>query len=107
MIGRCYVDVDGNIGSIGSLCSIVERRRLEDGKGFFIIQANSRFKIKRILKREPYLLAEVILDYEDDVHNYVDENICERLCIDVYKLLKTLKCNYLHSFVPCQKPFQM
>jgi len=89
MVGRCYVDVDGNIGSIGSLCSIVERRRLEDGKGFFIIQANSRFKIKRILKREPYLLAEVILDYEDDVHNYVDENICERLCIDVYKLLKT------------------
>jgi Lon protease-like protein len=84
-LGRCFVDEVG-IGSVGSLCHIVEKRKLEDGKGFFIIEATSRFRVRKILRSDPYLRAEV--EMIDDIDVVGDSELCENLCRDVYAELK-------------------
>ncbi len=89
-LGRIFVTDEGAVGKIGTVCSVVQKRRLQDGKGFFIIEATpKRFKIRRITKRQPYLVAEVEL-IEDDrpaTPSVRDEN--EVLCREIYALLKT------------------
>ena len=54
--------------------------------GFYIVEAHSRFKIRRIIKTEPYIRAEV--EMIDDVDMVGDSEICEKLCKDVYSELK-------------------
>lgn len=96
-IGRCYINESGKIGRIGSLCVVVEKKRLNNGKGFLVIQSVSRFKIIRLVKRTPYLLAEIELDYEDD-HIVGSEELNEKLCKDIYVLLKTyMRINHIQS----------
>eukprot|EP01038_Epipyxis_sp_PR26KG_P005428 gene5428-7518_t len=112
ILGRCFV-LDGKIGSIGSLCKVVESKRLEDGRGFFVISAYDRCKIVHIIQSSPYLRAIVELDYHDikplylyrnnqtiatdnpndDINNEYklaiqEARICEELCHDVLILLK-------------------
>lgn len=86
-LGRCFISDNGAIGSIGSLCNIFEKRIMDDGKGFFIIEANSRFRIRRILSTKPFLRAQVELI--DDVEIAGDSTLCEKLCKEVYCELKT------------------
>lgn len=86
LLGRCFVSSSGAIGLVGSFCNIVERKKLKDGKGFYIVEAHSRFKIRRILKTEPYIRAEV--EMIDDVDFMGDSDTCEKLCKDVYCELK-------------------
>jgi ATP-dependent protease La (LON) substrate-binding domain len=86
-LGRCFISDNGAIGSIGSFCSIFEKRIMDDGKGFFIIEANSRFRIRRIIASKPYLRAQVELI--DDVEIAGDSALCEKLCKEVYCELKT------------------
>ena len=86
-LGRCFISDNGAIGSIGSFCSIFEKKKMDDGKGFFIIEANSRFKIRKILATKPYLRAEVELI--DDIEIAGDSALCENLCKEVYCELKT------------------
>ena len=89
ILGRCYLTENGDIGAIGSLCKIVEKKKVEDGKGFFIIESTSRIRIHRIIQTEPYILAEVELDYNDNkIDNKSEIILCENLCYDVYNLLK-------------------
>lgn len=88
-LGRCYVSHRGDIGSIGSLCHIVESKKMHDGQGFYIIEAYQRFKIKRILQHTPYILAEVEVDYVDYEPSFDDIEHSEKLCHEIYKLLKT------------------
>ena len=38
-LGRIFVTDEGAVGKIGTVCSVVQKRRLQDGKGFFIIEA--------------------------------------------------------------------
>jgi len=87
LLGRCFVSSSGGIGLVGSFCNIVERKKLKDGKGFYIVEAHSRFKIRRIVSTEPYLRAEV--EMIDDITPMIGDNeLCERLCKDVYCELK-------------------
>lgn len=96
-IGRCYINELGKIGRIGSLCVVVEKKRLNNGKGFLVIQSISRFKIIRLVKRTPYLLAEIELDYEDDQVSGT-EDLNEKLCKDIYTLLKIyMRINHIQS----------
>lgn len=88
-LGRCYVSHRGDIGSIGSLCHIVESKKMHDGQGFYIIEAYQRFKIKRILQHTPYILAEVEIDYVDFEPSFEEIDQSEALCLDIYTLLKT------------------
>lgn len=88
-LGRCYVSPTGSIGLIGSLCRIVEKKKMADGQGFYIIESTSRMKIRRIVNRDPYLLAEVELDYEDSVPSVSEIESAELLCEDIYILLKS------------------
>jgi ATP-dependent Lon protease len=90
LIGRCFVSDNGEIGTIGSLCKVIESKRMDDGKGFFIIESIQRIKIQKIIKRFPYLRAIVELEYNDDViinESELEEN--DNLCYDVFILLKT------------------
>lgn len=87
-LGRCYVSSTGNIGSIGSLCSIIEKKVLNDGQAFYIIQSITRFKIIEILQSEPYLLAKVEFDYEDTMPSIAEFELNEVLCVEIYTYLK-------------------
>lgn len=60
---------------------------MDDGKGFFIIAANSRFRIRKIISSKPYLKAQV--EIIDDAEIAGDSVICENLCKEVYCELKT------------------
>lgn len=86
-LGRCFISDNGAIGSIGSFCSIFEKRNMDDGKGIFIIEANSRFRIRKIITTKPYLRAQVELI--DDIETAGDSALCENLCKEVYCELKT------------------
>ncbi len=66
LIGRCFISEDDQIGSIGTLCRIVENRKLESGKGFYVIEGYRRFRIVSIKQRIPYIIAVVDLDWEDE-----------------------------------------
>ena len=67
LLGRCFLSEDDKIGSVGTLCKIMESRKLESGKGFFVIEAKYRFRIISIEQSVPYTTATVELDYVDDV----------------------------------------
>jgi hypothetical protein len=58
-LGRCFTNDIGRIGQVGCLCEIKERRRLADGRGFFVIESVRRFRILRIIRQTPYIHAEV------------------------------------------------
>lgn len=53
----------------------------------FVIEANSRFRIRKILATKPYLRAQVELI--DDIETAGDSALCETLCEEVYRGLKT------------------
>merc|ERR1711871_1481001 len=65
VLGRCFISNEGALGKVGCWCKIVEQRRLEDGKGFFIVESMERFKIVRVTQRTPYLVAEVRMLHDD------------------------------------------
>lgn len=60
MFGHIFVDQrTGQIASIGTLCKITDRELLEDGRQVITIDGVERFKVRKILKTLPYMLAEV------------------------------------------------
>jgi len=75
----------GQIASVGTLCKIVDRQLLEDGRQYIAIEGVGRFKVNKILKTLPYVLAEVEPDLLDDV---VDVEASKELEIEVYQALK-------------------
>lgn len=87
-LGRCYVSESGSIGLVGSLCRIKEQKKMSDGQGFYIIESFSRFRVLRIKQSSPYILAEVELDFNDESPSLAETQVNERLCSEVYVLLK-------------------
>lgn len=88
LLGRCFLSESGEVGEAGSLCRIAEKKQLEDGKGFYVIEAVQRFRIRRIVRTDPFLVAEVEID-SDTLRNTEEEiRVSELLCHDIYALLK-------------------
>ena len=65
LFGYFMTDNTGRIASVGTLCKIVERRLLEDGRQLIQIQGVGRCRARKILKTLPYVLAEV----EPEIHD--------------------------------------
>lgn len=64
-LGWAYQTEDGKIAEIGTLCNIIEKKKLENGKGFYVVQGCSRFRVRQILSTEPYLSAQVEIIHDD------------------------------------------
>ena len=90
LLGRCFVNDNEEVASYGSFCRIKESRKLVDGKGFFIIESVSRFRIRRILQRSPYIRAEVelISDEEFEKGTKDDALLAHSLATSLYSSLK-------------------
>jgi len=103
LLGRCFVsDDDGRIASIASICKVNENKQLDDGKGFYIIEATERVRIVKILRTEPYLtaLVETRFGDEEDALEDVDLHVQEQLCEEVYSNLKAyLRLAKLQTYV--------
>lgn len=85
--GYIFSDPSGQIGKYGTVCKIVDRELLDDGRQYIALQGESRFRVRRILRTLPYVVAEVDTDIEDD-HKEMDEEKCAQLEKEVYNTLK-------------------
>ena len=85
--GYIFSDPSGQIAAYGTICKIVDRELLEDGRQYIAFQGESRFKIRRILKTLPYVTAEVEVDIEDTQDASIAEQ-CAELEREVYNSLK-------------------
>lgn len=54
------------IAKYGTACKIIERKLLEDGRQVIGFEGIGRFKVRKILKTLPYMLAEVEPNIDDD-----------------------------------------
>ena len=84
--GYIFSDPSGQIGAYGTMCKIVDRELLEDGRQYIAFQGESRFKVRRILKTLPYVTAEVVVDIDDVNESRTEE--CAKLEHEVYNTLK-------------------
>ena len=75
----------GQIAAIGTLCKITDRQLLEDGRQYISLEGKSRFRVTKILKTLPYVLAEVDLDFSDQP---VDEALADKIERQTYDALK-------------------
>lgn len=79
----------GEIASIGTMCKITDRELLEDGRQYIAVEGVTRFRVRKILKTLPYVLAEVEPYIEDDAPKNSEEEInAAKLEREVYDCLK-------------------
>merc|ERR1712070_318602 len=76
---------NGAIAEIGTMCKITDRQLLDDGRQFIAVQGTGRFRVNKIIKTLPYVLAEVEpFDSDDEVA----EEVVAPLENEVYNYLK-------------------
>ena len=85
MLGYIQIESSGQIAQVGTLCKVVERYLLEDGRQIITLEGRDRFKVRRILKTLPYVTAEVNLIDDDLTSNSELSKTLER---EVYDYLK-------------------
>lgn len=79
----------GEIASIGTMCKITDRELLDDGRQYIALEGVSRFRVRKILKTLPYVLAEVEPYIQDDAPKDNQEEIsASKLEREVYDCLK-------------------
>lgn len=87
-----YIHTDqrtGSIATVGTLCKIVDRQLLSDGRQYIALEGVSRFKVRKILKTLPYISAEVECNYVDELPLDANaEAALIKLERDVYDSLK-------------------
>lgn len=87
MFGYIHTDqVNGRIAQIGTLCKITATELLEDGRQYIELEGVGRFKVRKILKTLPYVMAEVDVDLMDDMPS--DVQAAANLEMSVYDALK-------------------
>ena len=67
LLGHCFISKEDEVAAVGSLCRIIESKKLADGKGFFIIEAQQRFRVLKMYQRTPYIRAEVELLTDEEL----------------------------------------
>jgi Lon protease-like protein len=83
--GYIHTDEYGRIGSIGTMCKITDRHLSEDGRQEIAFQGTQRFRVTKILKTLPYVLAEI----ETVEDGAIDDDIAAtKLELEVYDALK-------------------
>lgn len=86
-----YIHTDrrsGAIASIGTLCKISDRQLLPDGRQYIAIDGKCRFRVRKILKTLPYILAEVETNVEDTFPSIEEAGVAAKLEREVYDALK-------------------
>jgi len=79
----------GEIASIGTICKITDRELLEDGRQYIAVEGVTRFRVRKILKTLPYVLAEVDPNIQDDAPKNAEEELrASKLEREVYDCLK-------------------
>jgi Lon protease-like protein len=86
VFGYIHTDSNGRIASVGTMCKITERQLLEDGRQFISLEGISRFRVRKIVKTLPYVLAEVEPDLQDTIPE--NEAAAAKLEFEVYDALK-------------------
>ena len=82
-----YIHTEGGrIASVGTLCKVVNRELLEDGRQLIELEGKERFFLKGIKKTLPYMIGEVVSGLTDD---QVEEEIkAQELEKDVWRYVK-------------------
>ena len=79
----------GELASIGTICKITDRELLEDGRQYIAVEGVTRFRVRKILKTLPYVLAEVEPYIQDDAPKTSEEELnASKLEREVYDCLK-------------------
>lgn len=86
VFGYVHTSPTGQIASIGTLCKVVDRQLLEDGRQYIALDGIGRFRVHKILKTLPYVTAEVDVEYTDGPVE--DEKAAQQLELEVYNELK-------------------
>lgn len=87
-----YIHTDGRTGSIakfGTMCKIVDRQLLDDGRQFIAFEGVGRFSVRKIMKTLPYVLGEVDCNVQDVVASPDQEGKAMELERQTYVLLKS------------------
>lgn len=84
-----YIHVNsrtGQIATVGTICKVLERQLLEDGRQYVALEGLGRFQVKKITQTLPYMVAQVQhLHLDDPVEN---EHEVAQLELEVYKSLR-------------------
>jgi len=87
--GYIYEDIQkGQVANIGTLCKVVFREVLPDGRQKIRVKGLGRFKVRSILKTTPYVLADVDLNYVDDAITTESEDSARQLEMETWCALK-------------------
>lgn len=82
-----YIHSDGGqIASIGTLCKITQRQLLDDGRQYIELEGIGRFRVRKVTKTLPYIVAEVEPGILDSIPE--DSEMVEKMEKEVYDNLK-------------------
>lgn len=84
--GYIHTDQSGRIGSVGTLCKVTNRELQTDGQQSIYVEGVSRFRVTKILKTLPYVLAEIEPELADELPP--SEVAARKLEAEVYDSLK-------------------
>ena len=90
MFGYIHTNPEtGEIASIGTMCKITDRELLEYGRQYIAVEGVTRFRVRKILKTLPYVLAEVEPYIQDTAPKTSEEELSvSKLEREVYDALK-------------------
>lgn len=79
----------GQIAKVGTLCKVIDRQLLDDGRQYIALDGIGRFQVNKILKTLPYVVAEIEPNYNDKLL-VNEETINEAIALEtqVYDALK-------------------
>jgi Lon protease-like protein len=88
MFGYIHSD-GGRLGTVGTICRVVERKLEDDGRQLIRLEGVERFRVNKISKTLPYIVANVHFPYTDTVPVDVDEEAnAAKLAMEVWQYLK-------------------
>jgi len=92
LFGVCMSKDDNKIVEIGTLCENLQQKLLPDGRQILTNICRQRFRVRKILQSEPYMIVEAeypILDKDIDIKDITE--LPESLCNLENEVFQTLK----------------
>ena len=94
---RCYVDREGGVEPVALLCNIIESRMLKSGMSMYVIEAEKRIRIDKLIQRPK---SSYLMGYVKGTDEVEEEDVIanEELCVEIYSNLKAyLRLAKIHS----------